>query len=159
MNEHLLKLANLYRLRNALAGLAGNAGQYWRGQRRVQGSSHVPPDHRDVPRLMEEYCAQVEQRRRLDEPAGAASFALWRLLWIPPFPDGNGRVARAVCHLVVRTACDRYPPVNLVLDPLSADRPPYLAALEAAHCEHRHSGAVPEMGALRTLVAEAMRAT
>ncbi len=93
------------------------------------------------------------------EPAGAASFALWRLLWIPPFPDGNGRVARAVCHLVVRTACDRYPPVNLVLDPLSADRPPYLAALEAAHCEHRHSGAVPEMGALRTLVAEAMRAT
>ena len=31
-----------------------------------------------------------------------AAFALWRLNWIHPFVNGNGRTARAVCYYLVR---------------------------------------------------------
>jgi fido (protein-threonine AMPylation protein) len=37
-------------------------------------------------------------------PTALSAFVLWRLNWIHPFDDGNGRTARALAYLV---ACCR----------------------------------------------------
>ena len=34
-------------------------------------------------------------------PLADAAYALWRLSWIHPFAEGNGRTARAVCLLII----------------------------------------------------------
>jgi fido (protein-threonine AMPylation protein) len=36
-----------------------------------------------------------------------AAYALWRLGWIHPFHDGNGRTARALAYAVLRIASQR----------------------------------------------------
>jgi Fic family protein len=52
--------------------------------------------------FVEERCDWVEVHR--GQPDGMiqlAAYALWRTNWIHPFRDGNGRVARAICYLVL----------------------------------------------------------
>ena len=37
----------------------------------------------------------------IDHPTGLAAYALWRLNWIHPFVEGNGRTARAACYYLI----------------------------------------------------------
>ncbi len=57
--------------------------------------SHDPPTHASLPRFMEEFARQYDPSRlsRVQSVIAAAA-AHHRLLWIHPFADGNGRVAR-----------------------------------------------------------------
>ena len=41
-----------------------------------------------------------------------AAFVLWRLLWVHPFSDGNGRTARAACYLVLCAKNGKHLPGN-----------------------------------------------
>ena len=58
---------------------------------------------------------------------------MWRLNWIHPFTDGNGRTSRALSYLVL---CVRLgyliPGTNTIPEQISADKIPYYKALEAA---------------------------
>lgn len=62
-----------------------------------------------------------------------ASYVLWRLNWIHPFVDGNGRTARALSYLIL---CIRLgyqlPGTNTIPDQISNNKNPYYHALEAA---------------------------
>jgi Fic family protein len=63
---------------------------------------------------------------------------MWRLNWIHPFTDGNGRTARAASYLVL---CLRtgylLPGKKTIPDQISEDRTPYYKALESADQAHR----------------------
>jgi Fic family protein len=58
---------------------------------------------------------------------------VWRLNWIHPFTDGNGRTSRAVSYLVL---CVRLgyplPGTNTIPEQIAADKRAYYDALEAA---------------------------
>ncbi|MDS1138910.1 Fic family protein [Pusillimonas sp. SM2304] len=74
----------------------------WR-KRDVQVGRHVPPPHEDLPRFMARFDAAygsppLSKSRQL-QTVGAAHH---RLLWIHPFLDGNGRVARLMSHALFR---------------------------------------------------------
>ena len=72
---------------------AVNVPGAWRGDN-VAAGRHVPPDYEDVPRLMQRFTeAYGGVRGPLDRilDIGASHH---RLVWIHPFLDGNGRVAR-----------------------------------------------------------------
>ena len=58
---------------------------------------------------------------------------MWRLNWIHPFDDGNGRTSRAVSYLVlcVRTG-SRLPGSNTIPDRIADNKFPYYDALDAA---------------------------
>jgi Fic family protein len=60
-------------------------------------------------------------------------YALWRLNWIHPFIEGNGRTARAACYYLI---CLRYgallPGRMIVPERIRENRAPYYAALQAA---------------------------
>ena len=61
------------------------------------------------------------------------AYALWRLNWIHPFIEGNGRTARAACYYLM---CMRHgallPRRRIVPERIRGNRSPYYAALQAA---------------------------
>src|SRR5256885_17113261 len=89
----------------------------------------VPPPPKLVPDLMSDLCAFIN---RTDlSPVLQAAVAHAQFETIHPFADGNGRVGRALIHVVLRRRdlAPRYvPPVSLVL---AADAESYIAGLTA----------------------------
>lgn len=58
---------------------------------------------------------------------------MWRLNWIHPFADGNGRTARAVSYLILcMKMSGRIPGSPTIPDLISENKKPYYDALEAA---------------------------
>jgi Fic family protein len=58
---------------------------------------------------------------------------MWRLNWIHPFADGNGRTARAVSYLVLCMKMgSRIPGTRTIPDLISQNKKPYYDALETA---------------------------
>jgi Fic family protein len=66
-------------------------------------------------------------------PIHLAAFTLWRMNWIHPFVDGNGRTARATSFLVLCVRLGyRLPGTNTIPEQISHDKTPYYKALESA---------------------------
>lgn len=62
-----------------------------------------------------------------------AAYVLWRLNWIHPFADGNGRTARAVSYVVMSTKLDSLlPGTPTIPEQIAGNKRPYYDALEAA---------------------------
>ena len=91
--------------RLAVDGLIDGAGLYREDASTIHGSVHCPPPAVDVPVLVERMLVDVASVAPGATPARRAmhraAFVLWRLNWIHPFRDGNGRTARAVAHLTL----------------------------------------------------------
>ena len=66
-------------------------------------------------------------------PTVLPAYALWRLNWIHPFIEGNGRTARAACYLLI---CLRQgsllPGKRIVPERIRENREPYYEALRVA---------------------------
>jgi Fic family protein len=66
-------------------------------------------------------------------PVHLAAYVLWRMNWIHPFVDGNGRTARALSYLVLSVRLGyRLPGTNTIPDQIASDKNPYYRALEDA---------------------------
>lgn len=74
-------------------------------RRDVIVGSHVAVSPGAVPRFLERFGAVYAPLGRADQVIAAAT-AHHRLLWIHPFLDGNGRVARLMSHGVLGAALD-----------------------------------------------------
>lgn len=62
-----------------------------------------------------------------------AAYGLWRLNWIHPFVDGNGRTARAACYFLVCASAESFLPGRKILpERIRESRENYMAALRAA---------------------------
>lgn len=85
----------------ALDGIATDAGRYRTGRVFITNSEHQPPTAADVPGLVDEMCRHVHNRWPLDDATYLAAYVMWRLNWIHPFADGNGRTSRAAAYLVL----------------------------------------------------------
>ncbi len=95
--------------------------------------SHKPPHFKEVPELMDRFVSTVHENWFNWTPTELAAYVLWRLLWIHPFIEGNGRTARAACYYVL---CARsgtlLPGRTIVPERIRQNRAPYYAALRAA---------------------------
>jgi Fic family protein len=93
------------------------------------GAAFVPPPPEEVGRLMHDLVAFSE---RTDiPPVAQAAIAHAQFETIHPFVDGNGRVGRAVIHVILRrhgTAPRIVPPISLILATRASD---YIAGLTA----------------------------
>jgi Fic family protein len=62
-----------------------------------------------------------------------AAYVLWKMNWIHPFADGNGRTARAVSYVVLSIKLDSLlPGTPTIPEQIATDKRPYYSALEAA---------------------------
>lgn len=76
----------------------------WRSKSVVVGQ-HQPPESEAIPGLIQSFCDRYHPRHYPgDRKLIAAAAAHHRLLWIHPFADGNGRVARLLTDAMLRAA-------------------------------------------------------
>jgi len=106
----------------ALEGIHPLAGTYKNSPVYIGNSSHFPPPHIEVPDLVAEMCGYVNANWHMGA-IHLAAYILWRMNWIHPFSDGNGRTARADSIL---------PGTPTIPDLIAADKRPYYKALEDA---------------------------
>lgn len=62
---------------------------------------HKPPHFREVGDWMDRFISTVQENWYVWTPTELAAYGLWRLNWIHPFIEGNGRTARAVCYYLL----------------------------------------------------------
>jgi Fic family protein len=123
-------LLSLHRV--ALDGISSYAGNFRPAGVDIGGSRPEPPGAHLVPELVEDMCDYVNANP--DKPAiHLSAFTLWRLNWIHPFVDGNGRTARALSYFILCARLGyRLPGVKTIPELIAAHKKPYYAALEAA---------------------------
>lgn len=103
----------------------------------VYVSDHIPPHFKTVPHLMDQFFSFIHESWTLDEigdhPTWLAAYALWRLNWIHPFVEGNGRTARAACYYIISLKQGKVlTGKTTVPERIRANRKPYYEALKAA---------------------------
>jgi Fic family protein len=119
--------------REALQGLSRYAGTWRPSPVEIKKSNHVPPPESQVPELMEELCDWVNDHWDSEQALRLCAYVMWRLNWIHPFLDGNGRTSRAVAYLVLCAKIgDRLPGRLTIPEQIAEDRDPYYDALEDA---------------------------
>jgi Fic family protein len=121
----------------ALDGLSRYAGTWRPSAVSIEKSGHKPPHESDVPRLIEEMCDWVNDNWANETALKICAYLMWRLNWIHPFLDGNGRTSRAVSYLALCAKLgDRLPGTTTIPEQIAAGRDPYYTALEAADLAH-----------------------
>jgi Fic family protein len=116
----------------AVANIAQFGGRFRRQP--IYVGRHIPPHFDHVSELMDEFISVVHENWTImTHPTLLPAYALWRLNWVHPFIEGNGRTARAACYYLI---CLRngglLPGKKIVPERIRENRPPYYAALRAA---------------------------
>jgi Fic family protein len=116
----------------AVANISQFGGRY--REEPIYVGNHCPPHFREVPNLMDRFFSLVHENwETLDHPTMLPAYALWRLNWIHPFVEGNGRTARAACYyLLCLRQRQLLPGSKIVPERIRENRLPYYAALQAA---------------------------
>jgi Fic family protein len=119
--------------REALAGISSFAGVYRPAGVSIHESKHVPPGAHRVPELVEDMCEYVNDQWSSKSAIYLAAYVMWRLNWIHPFADGNGRTSR-ISSYVVLTVKTGYilPGSPSIPDQIVSDRRGYFNALDQA---------------------------
>ncbi len=119
--------------RIALERLSEYAGTNRPGGIKITGSHHIPPDASQVQALMEDLCDYINDNFAEANAIHLAAYTLWKINWIHPFVDGNGRTARVVSYIVMCAKIgSRLPGTKTIPDQIATDKKPYYLALEAA---------------------------
>lgn len=105
----------------------------------VTVSDHIPPKYYQLPQFMDSYCKDLDERLKRLPTLGKANFLeelvhflAWlhhRFLWIHPFKDYNGRVARLLTNIVLLNL--NLPPIELKVE-TKTGRKKYAQALKNA---------------------------
>jgi Fic family protein len=125
------QLLHLHRF--ALDGISSYAGTWRPAGIDIGGSRHQPVGAHQVPELVEDLCDYINSNWKERSPIHLASYVMWKLNWIHPFTDGNGRTSRSASYLVL---CLRtgylLPGKKTIPEQIAEGRKPYYDALEAA---------------------------
>lgn len=134
-----LKQAHILRLHElALDGIHPLAGTYRNSRVFIGKSDHLPPNHFEVADYVAEMCDYISQNWEEKNAIYLSSYVLWKMNWIHPFADGNGRTARIVSYVVLSIKMDSLlPGIPTIPDQIAADKKPYYTALEQADREWR----------------------
>lgn len=124
LSAHIIKALNC----QAITCLHTNAGEYRPCP--VSVGIHRPPEHYRVDALMEDFINMVNRQWDNTDPVVLAAFVLWKLNYIHPFINGNGRTARAACYFVLCVTAGGWLPGKTILPELiRRERGAYVDAL------------------------------
>jgi len=102
-----------------------NAGFYRQVQVFITQSKHRPPSFKEVPDLMKRIIDELNSKEAGRKAVESATRLHHQFVWIHPFVDGNGRLARLLTNLRLMRA--NFPPIVLQ----KKIRMTYYRALEA----------------------------
>jgi fido (protein-threonine AMPylation protein) len=136
---------------HAIACLHTNAGEYRPCE--VFVGKHTPPAHYRVSALMDDFINTVNRLWETSDAVTLACLVLWRLNFIHPFINGNGRTARAGCYFVLCVKANSWLPGTTILpELLRRERARYVDALVHADTSF-HAGAL-DLAPLHALISE-----
>ena len=123
----------------AVANIAQFGGRF--REEPVLVGNHIPPHFNKVPDLIDQFISLIHENwETMTHVTLLPAYALWRLNWIHPFIEGNGRTARAACYYLI---CLRLggplPGKKTVPERIRENRQPYYEALREAD-EHWTNG-------------------
>jgi Fic family protein len=115
----------------AVANISAFGGRF--REEPIYVGDHRPPHFKDVNQWMDRFISTVHENWYIWTPTELAAYGLWRLNWIHPFIEGNGRTARAACYylLCVRSGT-LLPGSRIVPERIRDNRAGYEKALVAA---------------------------
>ncbi len=126
LSQDVLRALNF----QAIGCLHINAGTYRPCP--VSVGTHIPPEHYRVPALMDDFVNEVNRNWESQDAVVLSSYVLWRLNYIHPFINGNGRTARTAAYFVLCLKAGGLIKGSPILPELLAqNRPAYVAALQA----------------------------
>jgi len=116
----------------AVANIAQFGGRY--REEPIYVGNHLPPHFKEVSNEMDRFFSLIHENWDvLSHPTLLPAYALWRLNWIHPFVEGNGRTARAACYYLLCMRQGRLlPGRKIVPERIRDNRDPYYAALQEA---------------------------
>jgi len=124
--------------REALTGISIFAGNFRPAGVQIQGSKHEPPGAHQVPELVEDMCEYVNSHWDESTPLHLGAYIMWRLNWIHPFADGNGRTSRITSYVVLSVRAGALlPGTPTIPDQIVDNRQPYFDALDAADAGYK----------------------
>jgi Fic family protein len=105
------------------------AGHYRTSNVMIVGAIHLPPSAVKVPRLMQEFLQWYYENKDKLSVVELAAWVHYKIVYIHPFIDGNGRTARLLMNLILIQ--HGYPPAVI----LNIDRKKYYRVLKQADKE------------------------
>lgn len=124
--------------REALNGISIYAGNFRPAGVKIEGSKHAPPGAHQVPELVEDMCDYVNENWEASTPIHLGAYIMWRLNWIHPFADGNGRTSRIASYVVLSVRAGvLLPGTPTIPDQIVDNRKPYFDALDDADAKYR----------------------
>lgn len=119
--------------REALSGISEFAGNWRPAGVGIEGSIHEPVGAHLVPEYVEGLCDYLNDHKQDRTPIHLSAYAMWRLNWIHPFSDGNGRTSRIFSYVVLCVSLNfALRGANTIPEQIVANRRPYFDALEKA---------------------------
>ncbi|MDR1971175.1 MAG: Fic family protein, partial [Treponema sp.] len=106
-----------------------DAGHYRNANVMIMGAVHLPPSAIKIPKLMEEFMEWYYEHKSKLSIVELAGWVHYKLVYIHPFIDGNGRMARLLMNLILLQ--NGYPPAVI----LNIDRRKYYQVLKEADRE------------------------
>jgi len=153
-------ISDLNRL--AIQGIRRSAGSLRAIGVQILNTPHQPPPYEEVDKLLGEMCVYVNRnwRSRNDDLVDAlhiAAYLMWRLNWIHPFRDGNGRTSRAVSYLALSVRIGQLLPGSpTIADLIVENRQPYYEALDEADAAWKRG--IVDVGAMEALLRRLLKA-
>lgn len=153
LSQTIIKALNYH----AIACLHVNAGEYRPCPVTVGGFR--PPEHYRVAALMDDFVNRVNMNWENIDMFVLSAYVLWKLNYIHPFINGNGRTARACCYFVLCVKAGGILPGRKILPQLlQENREQYIDALRHADTmlvdELSSEALVPLTGLIRNLINE-----
>lgn len=129
--------------REALAGISGYAGNFRPSSVSIEGSKHEPMGAHLVAEAVEEMCDYVNENWDAATAIHLSSYIMWRLNWIHPFADGNGRTSRMLSYLVLCIKAGyNFPGSKTIPEQIVENRGPYFSALDAADAAYKETSKI-----------------
>ena len=129
------------------------SGEYRNIEVHVNDSSgaiiHQPPPWQLVPGVMQNFFRELSSIWTSGDALDAAAYSLWRINWIHPFRNGNGRTARAFCYACLCTKLGVMLPGRItVIDQIMANRPEYQRVLKVADDSYNQNR-IPDLSPMK----------
>ncbi|MEX0852827.1 MAG: Fic family protein [Bauldia sp.] len=122
----------LWALNHAAVSNISQLGGRFR-QEPIYVGNHRPPHFESVPDWMDRFTSTIHENWYIWTPTELAAYGLWRLNWIHPFVEGNGRTARAACYYLLCVRSGTLLPGRKILpERIKENRDGYERALQAA---------------------------
>ncbi|MER2510737.1 MAG: Fic family protein [Amaricoccus sp.] len=137
--------------KEAVRGIEAEAGQIRQTPVRISQSNHAPPEPHLVASLLNEFCDYINDNWHEKTAFYLAAYSMWKLNWIHPFTDGNGRTSRALSYALLSIKLGyELPGSPTIPQQIEGDNKHYIEALEKADAAAA-SGA-PDVGEMERML-------